>query len=813
MKHQTRNQLTCAALLGVAWAWPLAAQDQSAQTSGLELEEVVVTAQSREQALQDVPVAVSAIDGEAIAEQGLQKVEDLQLSVPNFAMTETGIGTNMFIRGIGSGINQGFEQSVAMFIDGVHFGRAQQARAPFLDLARIEVLRGPQSILFGKNAVAGALSLTTARPSREFEGYAAASYEYEDTEYTLEAALSGPFSERVRGRVAARYRDFEGFVRNLTLNRDEPQREDWTVRGIIEADVTDNLLASLKLETGAFDVLGRHTESFLNQRAATAGPFTGLTWSTLLRNVFGADPGVLNAVQDDRRSSNGDFSNNDSDVAVLTLDWQLGEYELKSITAHTKFAYDELCDCDFTGGFIFDATLAEEYKQTSQELRLTSPIGERYDFIAGAFWQTSDHDYADSIRVPGNSILVPAINGMSPGAGNLVANTEANRIATVDADVYAVFGQFSWHFNPSWTLQLGARYTRETKDGFRSLSVFGGGGVPLPAAQVGAPLVYANLFGISSTNLAALGPTGAALITRLGSLPVSGSRVEKKFSPDVKLVWDVNDDTLLYASWSRGFKSGGYDFRANNRFFYPTMERSFEFEDEQATNSELGAKFTLAGGRATLNIAAYFEEFQDLQISIFDGVLGFNVGNAASADIKGLELDGRWKATSSLALNGSLAFTDFEFKDFRNGQCYFGQTPTVDINGDGRAELCDYTGKSNQLTADFRASVGAELTTALTDALSLRSNLDVYYSSEYDAAPTFDPLLVQDGYAMVNLRLALVPESGRWEIALLGHNLGDERVLSYGQDMPLAGSTFGLKSQYAFFDQGRTVAVQARLNF
>ncbi|MDX2145169.1 MAG: TonB-dependent receptor [Rhodospirillaceae bacterium] len=807
----SKHFLSHVSLMAVCVGLTATASAQQGQTAAAPvLEEIVVTAQSRTQSLQDVPIAVSAVSADSLQQKGLQKVEDLQVLVPNFTMTETGIGTNMFIRGIGSGINQGFEQSVAMFIDGVHYGRAQQARAPFLDLERVEVLRGPQSILFGKNAVAGALSLTTAKPTREFEGWVDGSYEFEDSEYTVGSVLSGPFSDTVRGRVAVRYRDFNGNVRNLTLNRKEPQREDWTVRGTLEADVTDNLVATLKLETGSFDVVGRHTESFLNQSPAAAGPFRGLTWSTLLRNVFGAEPGVLNAVQDNQRSSNGDFSNNDSDTGLLTLVWDIGGYELKSTTAHTKFKYAELCDCDFTGAFLFDATLNEKYKQTSQEFRLTSPIGETFDFIAGAFYQTSDHDYGDSIRVPGNSTLIPAVNAQSPGAGTLIGNTEANRVAVVENDLYAVFAQGTFNFDEAWSIQAGGRYTHEEKDGTRTLSIFGGGGGPLPAAQIGAPLVYGNLFGITSTNLAALGPGGAALLARLGSHPVAGSRTEKKFSPDVKLVWRGADDVMLYANWARGFKSGGFDFRSNNRFFYATLDQSFQFEDERATNIELGGKFGLADGRATLNLAIYQEKFKDLQISIFDGRLGFNVGNAATAEIKGLEADLRWLATEALSLNASLAYTDFEFEDFRNGQCYFGQTPNVILNGVG---LCDYTGKSNQLTAKVRGNVGAEYTYALSQDLNLRINLDGYYSGKYDAAPTFDPLLVQKAYALIDLGVAVSDADEDWQVSLVGQNLTDKQYLQYGQDMPLAGSTFGMKAHYAFYDQGRTIRLQSRINF
>ena len=776
------------------------------------LEEVVVTAQYREQGLQDVPVSVSAVTGDMITNAAIQKAEDIQFLVPNFTYTETGIATNIFIRGVGSGINQGFEQSVGTYVDGIHYGRAQQTRSPFLDITRVEVLRGPQSILFGKNSVAGALNITTAKPTDVFEARLFASAEFEDSETIVEGMVSGPLSERVRARLAGRTRDADGYMTNPTLGTEEPNREDWTVRGTLEFDLSDNLTATLKAELGEFDVNGRHIE-IINEQPAAVGPFTGLPYSQILAGVFGQDPSVLNTVQDTVRSSNGDFSFNESNTYALTLDWAIGEHDLQSITAFTSLEYDEFCDCDFTGGNVFGAALQEEYDQVSQELRLSSPVGDSYDYIAGLYYQTSDHEYADQIVVPANSILVPAINGQSPGAGDLVAGTEAARTAEVDADVLSAFAQFNWHLNDNFTIQLGGRVTKDERDGMRALTIQSLGGAPLPMAQIGAPLVYANAFGITSTNLALLGPQGAFFLGQLGEAAVADTRDVTKFSPDVKFVWDVNDDTLLYFSWAQGFKSGGFDFRANNRSFFPDAATSFEFDDEEATNFELGGKFTLADGSVEVNATAFFTDFEDLQISIFDGILGFNVGNAATAEIVGLEIDARWAATEFLIVSGGLAVTDFEFTDFRNGQCFFGQTPNVDLDGDMVPELCDYTGNSNQLVSDLQGNVAFDFRVPLSDTFELTALLDFFYTSEYDASATFDPALVQDSYTKINARLGIGPTAGRWEVALLAKNITDEEVLQFGGDTPLAGSTFGAKSNYAFFSQGRTLTLQGSLRF
>jgi outer membrane receptor protein involved in Fe transport len=818
------------ALAAHAALFSFTAQAQEAGTPILE--EIVVTAAYREQGLQDVPVSISAVTGDMITESALQKAEDIQFLVPNFSLTETGIGTNAFVRGIGSGINQAFEQSVGTYIDGVYFGRAQQWRAPFLDLERVEVLRGPQSILFGKNSVAGALNITTAKPTDEFEGSIMAAYEFEDNESIIEGMLSGPISDRVRYRLAARARDLDGHMSNTITEKDEPNREDWTVRGTIEFDISDNLIATLKAEYSEFEVTGRHIE-IVNESPAVAGPFAGLPYNQILQTLQGVqfltsggtiggppDSRLSNVTRDEVRTSNGDFSNNELENIALTLDWGIGELDMKSITAFSNFDYDEFCDCDFTGAVVFGAALQESYEQFSQEFRLSSPLGGKFDYIAGLYYQTSEHDFADQITVDEDSLLVTVINLLNPPFGDFVQSTQASRLAGVDNDVLSAFAQVNWHISDAFTLQLGGRVTNDKRDGFRTLSITDLDYQPLAPAQAGAPIVYASLFGITSTNLQALtqapDPTGAqatALLGLLGSLPVEGTRDETKFSPEVKFIWHTGDDSLWYLGWSEGFKSGSYDFRANNKNFYPDMETSFEFDDEEAQNIEFGGKFTLADGAMELNFSAFHTDYDDLQISIFDGILGFNVGNAASAEVLGIEMDVRWALTDHLTFSAAAAYTDFEFTDFENGQCYFGQVPNTDIDGDGTPELCSYTGKSNQLVSDFQGNFAFDIRIPVNNNLDLHAVFDAFYTDDYDASATFDPALVQDSYTMLNARLSLGDASGRWQVALLAKNLTDEVVLSFGGDTPLAGSTFGAKSNYAFYRTGRQLSLQTQFNF
>ncbi|MFC7048168.1 TonB-dependent receptor [Emcibacter nanhaiensis] len=837
------------ALLSVSLLATSIQMAQAQEDEAVVLEEIVVTSQYREQSLSDVPISVNVVSGAKLEEQSIERMADLQFAVPNFTMAESGIGTNVFMRGIGSGNNQGFEQSVGVYVDGIHHGRAQQTRQPFLDLARVEVLRGPQSILFGKNSVAGALNMTTAKPTEEFEGYITGAYEFVDTAYEVTGVLSGPVSDDMRVRVAGRYHDFDGYIENLTLDRKEPQQEDWAVRGILEWDVSDDLTATFKVERSAFDVVGRNIEiaNELPNGAFPAGhPLAGLTYSQIMVYGFGQDASVLNNTLDGKRSANGDWSNNDATEAVMTLNYAIGDHVLESITGYSKFEYDEVCDCDFTGANVFLLPIQEKYEQFSQEIRLTSPGGETIDYILGAYFQTSNHDFSDDFTLAQNSVLVPALNANSAldpfaplfgalgvaGAGDLLSDTVTQREAHVDADVYSAFAQLTWNINEQFSLQLGGRLTHEKKSGTKDIWVTNIDGSDLEGAKQLAPDFSGLVFDLAASNAVAgnlqevltplVGaPTAAALAAGydpvflgqaayLGYYPVAKDRSETKFNPDIKLMYRPNDDVMLYASFATGSKSGGFDFRSNFKSFYDDMVDAFEYEDEKATNYEVGGKLTLAGGAAELNFAGFYTEYEDLQVSIFDGKLGFNVGNAGQAEALGFELDGRWQVAEGLTLSGSLAYLDFEFTDYPNGQCYFGQTPFGPGAADG---LCDYTGETNQLASKWQGSVGINHSKDLTDGLVVHTNLNMFFTSKYHASANLNPNLIQDGFAKLNARIALTDQDDIWELAVLAQNLTDKKTLLFGGESPLAGSTFAAQSTYNFLSQGRTITVQGKFKF
>ncbi len=839
----------------VAGLWLLGQSPAAAQQAVLE--EIVVTARKVTESLRDVPVSVVVMDGDRISESGVTKIEELVPYLPNFAMSETGIGTNLYVRGIGSGINQGFEQSVGMYIDGIYYGRAQLMRAPFLDLAQAEALRGPQVTILGNNSIAGAMILRTQRPTDEFEASVNALYG-EDGETELTGIVSGPLFRQLYGRLALRYRTLDGYLDNNVIGTEEPDREETNGRLTLtwSADRWD---ATLKLERQDFDVKGRQIEIFnqvpsltpddpafdsQEQLASQTGfsrntgssqlwldffcreepdptqPCTGrevgATYLEYLEGFFDDNPAIQNGELDFLRGSNGDRSNNTVDAVVLTLNFDLGEHQLQSVSGFLQYDYDEVCDCDFTGADQFLLQSVEDFEQWSQELRWTSPQDRRVRMMAGLYYQKDELRFGDQIFLPVGSGVVRlvgyATTGDPEGANEAIGDTSAFRDFAQNAWNSAVFAQLGFDITQRWRVNVGARYSHVEKEAVRILQE---GDLERNAFDLADPDDFERL------------ASGAVLYSSIFNAAfhqLGGDRDEDRTSWELITEFDATNDIMVYGSVKQGFKSGGYDVRSNSEpdpgttgagVLFPAFLEdvvannvdpgSFEFEDEEALAFELGAKMAI-GGAADLALTAFYTEYDDLQVSIFDGTLGFNVGNAAKATTQGIELDGRWLISERWMLSGSLAYLDFEFDDFRNGQGNQGQAPT---SPDGK---CDYTGKTNQYVAEWSGALMVNYERPLGDLL-FRTTLDVLFTDEYEPSQNLDPRVTQDAYAKLNLRVGISDQAGRWELAVLGRNLTDETIVTYANDTPLAFSQFRSPAFYGFVDRPRSVALQATLNF
>ena len=799
MKEYRVNLLSMA--IALSFAVPAYAQTDDSPA----LEEVMVTAQKRQQSLRDVPLSVNALGGEKIESAGITNIETMGDYIPSFNMTQTGIGTNIAIRGISSGVNQGFEQSAAQFIDGIHYGRAQLARAPFLDIERVEVLRGPQSILFGKNSTAGAISITTAKPGDETEAKITALYEPEHGEKDIRAVFSSPLSDTVGIRLAVLDSSIDGFMENTTLERDESGDKNRVVRATLQWQPSDLWDIILKVEDGSFDSDGRNIE--------VVKPVGGSYANAL--SFFTNGQYQLDTTHDWKRQSNGDYSYNDTKNATLTVEREIGEHTLTSVTGYNAYTYQELCDCDFTGASGFNILSDEDYSQVSQELRITSPEDGTISYLGGLFFQSSDLDFHDTVRVPADSFIPTALGARLGGSlASVLRGASTQRDFDQTTDLAAIFAQVTWNFTDSARAIVGARYTEETKEANRRQYHVSNAGVELSSTAVTEP----NNFLWSQFKI---DPHG-----------IKGDRDESGFTPQFTFQYDINDTDMLYASFTTGFKSGGFDVRANSasngqggiyngqtitpNAFFPTgvvtnIEGTWEFEEEKVKNYELGGKFVLAGGSAELNVALFRSEFTDMQTSQFDGSLSFNVTNAGEAVVQGVEVDGRWALTDNILVRGGAAYIDFEYTDFKNSQCYFGQ-PDDERNKDNPT-VCDATGKRREFTPELQGNAGIDYTINFSNGLKLVNTLDVIYSAEYLTTPSLDPKFEQPSYTKLNARIALSDQDDKWELALIGKNLSDESIVTYANGLPVATTVSSGTGYYAFYERPRSIAVQGTIRF
>ncbi|MEH6587426.1 MAG: TonB-dependent receptor [Halioglobus sp.] len=790
---------TLASLLGAA----LLFQGSTAWAQGLMLEEVIVTAQKRAQSLQDVPISVAAMSGEKISDSGITSLEELTLYIPNVSINSGASTPNLFIRGIGSGTNAGFEQSVGMYIDGVYAGRGPLAAVPTtMDLERVEILKGPQGILFGKNTIAGAVNITTAKPSDEFEGVIEALYEPDHNEQQYNLVLSGPLTDTLAGRIAVRYDSMEGWWDNTINGAQGPDAENTYIRGSLRWDAADTVEVHAKYESGDFDRGDRATVVYQSD-------FEGQ------QNFAGTVPIPITSDREKGATDKEDYNNNETDVFALTVNWDLPFATFTSISAYSGYDMEMGQNSDATATPSINRTLWEEYEQLSQELRLVSPGGETIDWIAGAYYQTSELDISKR-----NDALDFALSGPSGVRGQLV-QTKPPLIGTFEqeSDSWAIFAQGTWNATDVWRFTGGVRYNEETKDLDKITEQ------DMLGIRVGPSIFLAN-------------PLNGQLISDLRAHEFTDlSRDEDKWTFSLNTQWDATDNAMLYASVSTGFKGGGYDESYSNEGEVirlgnpvtgePTGETVpgadpsvLEYEDEEVLAYELGAKMSLADGAAELNLALFRMEYDNLQTSSLVGDV-YRVGNAGEAISQGVELDGRWLLTERLTVGGSIAYLDATYEDFTGATCTTPQS--VDpannpgcLNDDGSnitAPLAvggqDLSGETLLYSPEWAGNLNAQYIFPIGSSMELLTTVDLNYSDEFYSALDLDPSTTHDSYTQVNARIALASIEDTWSVALVGKNLTDEETYVWKNDVPVTNSN----SYFAIPERPRSIAIQARYRF
>lgn len=800
------------------------------------LEQVIVTTQKRQESIQDVPVSVTAIDSEKMVNSGIQRFEDIAEYVPNFSVTKDPIGDKINIRGIQSGNQAGFEQSVGTFVDGIYRGRGVQSRFAFMDVEMVEVLRGPQGTLFGKNTVAGALNITSAKPEESFAGELAIGHNFSFGETEIQGYITGALSDDIRGRVFVLNREMDdGWIDNTFYDQDIPRSKENAIRVSLEWDVSDSTLVSFKTESADFEVTGQPWEII------NAGPLVAFGVEDELDYV--TNMGASDPVMD--FGSNGYLEGN-VDETVITIESELDNNStLTIIGGYSAYEFDRLLDADFNPLSAVRFDEKEDFDQTSLEIRLASDTDGDFSYMTGLFYQDQSL-YTTGLTYFGVQTLVPVLvggcdaglqamtggavgysdvavlgdavgtaanvaatvgSGFGQGAGlasfcgqgaafdpllNGLGITGVNRYAQLDqtTDTMAVFFQGSWNMTDDLTMTLGLRYTEEDKKA--SQSVWAADYIEHNTVQSENPFVIGAAQAIGEFQTHSFEPSDPGM-----------SRDESSLTWSANVQWDINENAMAYVSSSTGFKAGGF-----NSFYMEAEPAGASFEEEDVISLEIGAKTTVLDGQGEINFAIFRTKFDDLQASVFTGSTVFTVQNAAQAVSQGIEIDTRWGITNDLILNASFGYIDFEFKEFPNQACiaeqfiagrqsaYENALAVSDIaaavqaltytNGScSDAGLNNLKGGTSENTPKLQATIGTSYFVTLDNNYDLMLNLDINWRDEVYRQSDLDPFALQKAAAKINFSAIFESYEGDWQIALIARNITDVDEVLYVNDTPL----------------------------
>jgi iron complex outermembrane receptor protein len=764
-------------LMAVAPAWAEAPKaGAGGADDGAALSEIIVTAQRREQRLQDVPVSVSVATGDSLAQTNITGLQDLAVRLPNVRLASA-FGSNLLnIRGVGSGLNQGFEQSVGTFLDGVYRGRARATSAALFDVERVEILRGPQTTFFGNNVIAGALNITTRKPEFKFGGNASALYAPADGEYTAELGLNIPLSNTLAVRLAGKLYGMDGYVHNEALSKDEPRSRDAAGRVSVRWEPSSQWRTDFRV-----DVSRLRDHPTLEADGCPPDPLYGPARGTCLRFLNSGRPGDGRF---DYHSQNfGGIFDYDFTEFALTNSFDLGPATLTSTTAHFDHDYQVLTDAaplNISGvGGGASATpinVFEHVKQFSQEVRLTSAPGKFLDYMVGGHYSTENllsDTYVGNYFAPFSLLIGPAVP-----PGTLVANLQSGHQET---DTWSVFGSATVRPIEKLSIDLGLRYSHVTKTIDRSFEYGAGGAIPgpgtfVPFSQTGQLASQAILGGVSGNYL-------------------NPRHTDDKLMPSVKIPYNLAPDVMTYASYTKGFKAGGFAIATG----------LFEFAEETVDAYEVGLKASLFDRRVFSSLALYRSDYADLQESTNTvngaGVLITTITNAARSRAQGVESALDVKVVPGLTFHSDVAYSDSKYQDYSNAPCTILGNLVLGC-------VQNMSGKRRAYAPKFSGNVGIDYVGDIFDGLQIRVDPSAYFTSRYFQSATADPLLEQSGYTKFDLRVGLGAADGSWELAVIGKNLTDQKTASFRNQFAGAPGTTSLIAE-----RPRSVAFQAAVKF
>lgn len=821
------GRYTSLVLTGLIIAAPVTAQDDS---SGLE--EIVVTAKGIDMKVMDTPIAITSISGSQMQDSGVKNMTDIQQLVPGLSATrsQTATTSSFSIRGIGSTSNNfGVESSVGLYVDDVYRSRQSSIINELVDVEAVDVLRGPQGTLFGKNTASGAIQIRTVAPSTDAtDGF----LEVTGGDLGL-ARIAGAANIVLTDKLAFRgtvfaaqrdgYIDVDGVGEGVLNDVDRlglrfqvgyEGDNDFSMRVIADYSEVDEVCCG-----GTSRVDSYFSHGLLAQGQFVPGPdyilaALGATVYTDFPYPAGVlPPNVITGVgwEDYRTSLNKlpESRNEDRGLSV-ELNKTFGNgVTLTSLTAYRAFDTLDDIDADFTNADIVNRINIAEQQSISQEFRLSGEFGDNgSQWIAGAYYfsqdlnsdtVTSGGPHLQPYALIGNPDLVAAMDGVDqvsaiiigqggffpPSADPFPADIFAHDIVKQKHTSYAVFGHIDWALSDAVTLTLGARYTDEEKD-IDARYTQTGNGPPPDFDAIGLNLFYAAtgnplfdpvpLLAIALPNAGWGGYLFAPLSPR-GNL--QETLQDDQATGTAKLSWFVTDSAMLYGSYSTGFKAGG----TNADRLYPTQSQLFG--PEKSTSAELGYKADI-GDNFRVSIAAFKTEFDDFQANTFEGG-GFNLRNAGNLEVQGIEIEALWQPWDSFTVQAYYAKNEGEFTEYLGATCWDAtpfHTGVAQEACDPVTNSADLSGFAIPYNPEDRYFVGLTKTFPVgQNDMFIRA--EYAYSSEQFTDGDVDPLTRMDDYAIVNVRLGLELDSWNSTLTLWGRNITDERYYGNSYDPPL----------------------------
>jgi iron complex outermembrane recepter protein len=822
--NQTLRRIIAALIAAAAVpATPVALAQNAAQAgnedSASAVPEIIVTAQKREQNLQDVPIVVTAVSGQLLQDTGVKDIKDLTILTPGLTVTSTTSEaiTTARIRGIGTvGDNPGLESSVGVVIDGVYRPRNGVSFGDLGELERIEVLKGPQGTLFGKNTSAGVINILTRQPEFDFKVNGEVSGGNYNS-FEAAASVTGPLvSDKVAGRLYAGRGKRDGFYdvsiadgpRNLNEDSD---RDFYTVRGQLLIRPAETLDIRLIADYSDRD----------ENCCATTQINSGASGAII--NALSPDTGVALPADPFARQAflNRPMPQNIEDRGVSAeLNWDLaglGGATFTSISSYRNWESVMGLDADFSTADIWfrasDGRFGNEFKQLTQELRLAGQA-DRLNWLVGAFYSNEELDSASHLaygsdfeayysllfsggRAP---TLINTLTGRAPGTAYAIDSGQQDAYSQ-DSDSYALFTNNSYSFTEQLEGTIGLRYTNEQKSLDSAYTNIGGNGAACAASRARFALVNGALATAPPGTVASYYGLGCGTYADPAFNNFSSTQDfdESEMSGTAKLAYRFSDDFMSYLSYARGYKAGGFNLD-RERIVSATLgpadpasqaDPDTSFPSEEVDSYELGGKSTWFGGSLLLNTAVFYQEYQNFQLNTFTGI-SFIVASIPEVTSQGVDLDFVWAPMRALSFQGGVTYAETEYGDFAPGP---GVSPRLPGNQVSFAPKW-----SGSLAATYSQPLGANL--------QWRSSVGAKTTSSYNTGSDLAPQKMQGGFTLLNARLGLGAQSGLWTVEAWGLNLTDKEYYQVVIDAPLQTGVYD-----AFLGAPRTYGLTLRMSF